>query len=261
MKIGIIGATGNAGRAVYAEAVRRGHQVTALIRDAERAVSILGPSVPTLVKDAFMLDADDLRRFDVVVNAFSPGLTRPYLHVDLATRLVALLRETTSPRLFFIVGAGSLTTGSDHHRFVDDLRGTPGAESWIATPENQLKELHFLQGVDDVDWVAVSPSRDFVPGEATSFVLGRDELLIAPDGSSRVTTGTMAVAILDEVEHPTHIRERFTVRNTSRSRHRRWNRRCVRAAARSVSCRGSGWLVLRGWLGVGRRAGWRGLRS
>jgi putative NADH-flavin reductase len=44
-------------------------------------------------------------------------------------------------------------------------------------------------------------------------VLGRDELLIAPDGSSQVTTGTMAVAILDEIEHPTHQRERFTVRD------------------------------------------------
>jgi hypothetical protein len=42
-----------------------------------------------------------------------------------------------------------------------DLRRSPGAETWIATPENQLKELRFLQGVDNVNWVAVSP--DAVP--------------------------------------------------------------------------------------------------
>lgn len=64
-----------------------------------------------------------------------------------------------------------------------------------------------------MNWVAVSPSQAFTPGEATGFVLGRDELLVAPDGSSHVSTGTMAVAILNEIEHPAHVRERFTVRD------------------------------------------------
>ena len=33
MKIGIIGATGNAGSAIYQEAVQRGHEVTAIVRN------------------------------------------------------------------------------------------------------------------------------------------------------------------------------------------------------------------------------------
>jgi hypothetical protein len=136
-----------------------------------------------------------------------------YQHLDLAARLVALLRGTLTPRLVFILGAGSLTTGENHHLLVEDLRRLPGAEAWIATPENQIKELRFLQCVDDVNWVAVSPSQTFVPGKATGFVLGRDELLVASDGSSHVTTGTMAVAMLNEIERPTHVRERFTVRD------------------------------------------------
>jgi putative NADH-flavin reductase len=98
------------------------------------------------------------------------------------------------------------------HLLIEDLRKSPGAERFIAVAENHLKELRFLQGVDDANWVGVSPSQNFVPGDATAFVLGEDELLVAPDGSSQVTTGTMAVAIMDEVEHPVHIRERFTVR-------------------------------------------------
>jgi len=53
-----------------------------------------------------------------------------------------------------------------------------------------------------VNWVAVSPSQTFAPGGATGYVLGRDKLLVAPDGSSHVTTDTMTVAILDEIEHP-----------------------------------------------------------
>lgn len=213
MKIGIIGATGNAGRALYAEAVKRGHEVTAMVRDPDAARTLLGPDVAVLAKDAFNLTRDDLSRFDVVVDAFSTAPIQAYQHLDLAARLVALLRDTQTPRLVFILGAGSLATGKDHHLLVEDLRRSPGAETWIATPENQLKELRFLEGVDNVNWVAVSPSKTFAPGAATGVVLGRDELLVAPDGSSYVTTGTMAVAILDEIEHPDHIRERFTVRD------------------------------------------------
>ncbi|MGH8995128.1 MAG: NAD(P)H-binding protein [Acidimicrobiales bacterium] len=213
MKIGVIGASGNAGRAISAEAIRRGHDVTALVIDPDRAQELLGPKVVVVAKDAFDLVAGDLRNFAVVVDAFSTAPAQAYRHLDLAARLVSLLRGTDKPRLVFIVGAGSLTTGADHHLLVEDLRRSPDAEAWIATPENQLKELRFLQGVDNVNWVAVSPSQTFVPGEATGFVLGRDELLVAPDGSSHVTTGTMAVALMNEIEHPTHIKERFTVRD------------------------------------------------
>jgi uncharacterized protein len=96
---------------------------------------------------------------------------------------------------------------------VEDLRQSPGAETWIATPENQLKELRFRQGVDNVNWVAVCPSQTFAPGEAIGFVLGRDELLVVPDGSSRVTTETVVAAILNEIEYPARVRDRFTVRD------------------------------------------------
>ncbi|HXT89926.1 MAG TPA: hypothetical protein VN714_11795 [Trebonia sp.] len=59
----------------------------------------------------------------------------------------------------------------------------------------------------------MSPSQTFARGEATGFVLGSDELLVAPDGTSHVSTGTMAVAVFDEIEHSAHLRERFTVRD------------------------------------------------
>jgi putative NADH-flavin reductase len=213
MKIGIIGATGKAGCAVYAEAVKRGHTATAIVRNAEKARELLGADVVVLHRDAFALGREDVTSFDVIVNAFNAAPEQAYRHVDLAARLVGLLRETTTPRPIFILGSGSLMTGADHHLLVEDLRMTPGAETWIAIPESQLEELRFLQGVDNVGWVGVSPSRTITPGEASAVVLGRDELLVAPDGSSQVTFGTLAVAILDEIEHPAHHQERFTVRD------------------------------------------------
>jgi uncharacterized protein len=65
MKIGIIGTTGNAGRALCAEAANRGHQVTAMVREPDTVAALLGPDVCVLAKDAFDLVGDDLGGFDV----------------------------------------------------------------------------------------------------------------------------------------------------------------------------------------------------
>jgi putative NADH-flavin reductase len=211
MKIGIIGATGKAGRAIFTQALSRGHEATAIVRDPAKAAELLGTSVPVLTRDAFDLTAEDLRTFDVVVNAFAIAPNHAQRHVDLARELVELTRGNESPRLVFILGAGSLKTGEDHHLLVEDLRKLPGADAWVSIPENQLRELEYLRSVTDVDWVGISPSAKFEPGEARGVVLGTDELLVASDGTSHTTTGTMAVAILDEIEHPAHRRQRFTV--------------------------------------------------
>src|SRR5690606_16664875 len=111
------------------------------------------------------------------------------------------------------LGAGSLVTGADRHLVVEDIRKAPGSEAWIAIPENQLGQLRYLQGVDNVNRVGVPPSSNFVPGDDTGAVLGEDELLVAADGSSQVTTVTLATVILDEIENPRHQRERFTARD------------------------------------------------
>ncbi|WP_026819395.1 NAD(P)-dependent oxidoreductase [Arthrobacter castelli] len=211
MKIGIIGATGNAGSALFAEAAKRGHQTTAIARNPARAAEVLGDDAAILERDAFDLTAEDLAGFDVVVNAFGAAPDQAHLHVDLTQSLVDQGRGEHAPRLVFILGAGSLTTGGDNHLFVEDLRNLPGAEAWVSIPENQLKQLEQLRTVTEVDWVGVSPSAQFTPGEATKPTLGGDALLYAPDGESHTTTGTMAVAILDEIEEPAHRLTRFTV--------------------------------------------------
>jgi uncharacterized protein len=211
MKIGVIGATGKAGRAVVAQALARGHDATAIVRNPAKAAEILGGDVPVLARDAFELTAEDLRAFDVVVNAFATAPQDAGRHVDLARELVELTGGKESPRLVFILGAGSLRTGADHHLLVEDLRQLPGADAWVSIPENQLRELEYLRSVTDADWVGVSPSAQFEPGEARAVALGIDDLLVAGDGTSHTTTGTMAVAILDEIEHPAHRRQRFTV--------------------------------------------------
>jgi len=212
MKITIIGATGMTGSALVAEALRRGHSVTALARSAEKLATLpANPNLTTKVQDAFTLTAADLTTTDVVIDAFATAPSLAFQHVDLATRLVAELRETTHPRLVFILGAGSLQTGDDHHLFVNDIAKDPNATAFLSIPQNQLKELKFLRDVDNVNWVGVSPSANFHPGDATPFLMGDDELLVNANQESGTSAGTMAVAILDEIEHPQHHQARFTV--------------------------------------------------
>ncbi len=50
------------------------------------------------------------------------------------------------------------------------------------------------------------------PGERTGkFRLGGDQLLVDSAGLSRISVQDFAVAMIDELENPTHIRKRFTV--------------------------------------------------
>jgi putative NADH-flavin reductase len=50
------------------------------------------------------------------------------------------------------------------------------------------------------------------PGARTGkFRLGGDQLLVGADGKSFISQADYAIALIDELEKPKHIRQRFTV--------------------------------------------------
>ena len=50
------------------------------------------------------------------------------------------------------------------------------------------------------------------PGERTGkFRLGTDQLLVDANGQSRISVQDYAFAMIDELENPRHLRQRFTV--------------------------------------------------
>ena len=72
--------------------------------------------------------------------------------------------------------------------------------------------LNRLRAEPALDWTFLSPSAVIAPGERTGkFRLGKDEVLIGPDGKSRISIPDYAIALVDELERPGHIRQRFTV--------------------------------------------------
>jgi putative NADH-flavin reductase len=72
--------------------------------------------------------------------------------------------------------------------------------------------LNVLHSEQELDWTFLSPSAMLMPGERTGkFRLGKDRLLSGPDGESKISMEDYAIAMVDELERPQHVRERFTV--------------------------------------------------
>ncbi|EPR91903.1 hypothetical protein M058_03645 [Streptococcus mitis 17/34] len=64
MKLAVIAANGQAGKAIVEEAIKRGHEVTAIVRSENKS-----QAQSVILKDLFDLTKDDLTGFDAVVSA------------------------------------------------------------------------------------------------------------------------------------------------------------------------------------------------
>lgn len=211
-KIAVIGAKGTIGGRVVAEAVSRGHEVTAVVRDPASYTAPEGVAV--VAGDA--LDAADVTRVaagqDVLVSAVGGGDGPGHAHLiePSARSLVAGLRPlgADAPRLISVGGAGSLETA-------------PGVRVWDAEglPEFLLQIMHahgdaldYLRTVEDVTWTSLSPAALIQPGERTGvYRTATDTLVVDGEGNSTISTEDYAVALLDEIAKPQHLNERFTV--------------------------------------------------
>lgn len=210
MKIAVFGATGQVGSRVVAEALARGHDVTAISRSNGRRA----PSGVTIDDTADATDADDVARVsagqDLVVGAARPA---PGLETDLVTITRGLLAGTarSGVRLLLVGGAGGLrvpdrpgTIAVDDPRFVQ-LAWQPIARACVDQLEACLRD-------DGADWTYASPPAVLRPGERTgTYRTGTDELLVDDAGDSSISMEDFAVALLDEAERPRHRRTRFTV--------------------------------------------------
>ena len=91
MNIGIIGATGKLGTKVLDEAQQRGHEVTAIVRNAAKLDA--AKDVKVIEKDVFDLTSDDIKDLDVVVNAFGAPLGEEEVYVEVGRILINILKD------------------------------------------------------------------------------------------------------------------------------------------------------------------------
>ena len=211
MKIALIGATGFVGAAILQESLNRGHEVTAIVRNPEKLPA--HPKLHTQKGDVYI--EDEVARFvaghDAVISAFNPGWSNPDLYnqqVKGTTAIINGVKKAGIKRLLFVGGAGSLEVKPGVQSV--DLPGFPAEykPGSLATRE----ALNMLRQETGLEWSFLSPSADLFPGQRTgTFRLGTDQLLKDANGESRISVQDYAMAMIDEVEKPKHIRRRFTV--------------------------------------------------
>lgn len=208
MKIGIIGATGKAGNLILKEAVERGHEVTAIVRNASK---LTNKEVSVLEKDLLDLNSTELKQFDVVVNAFKAAEGQEQLYIEAGNVLINALKDAKDTKLIVVGGAGSLYVDEDKTIQLVDTPEFP--KEYYATASNMTKSLHDLQKTTDINWTFISPAAFFDPnGKRTgAYQKGKDNFIVNKKGNSYVSYADYAIALLDEVENPQHLNERFTL--------------------------------------------------
>jgi uncharacterized protein len=198
----VFGAGGRAGRAAVAEAVRRGHRVTAVVRDPGRHGGLSGDGVRLVAGD--VTDVDSVARVvaghDAAISAvYDPAAQAGAFYTGAARALLDGLARAQVTRLL-VVGLASVL--ENEHGVV--LMETPGyPQEYRSFSLGHAAGMQVLRtATTGVDWLVVSPAGDFDHGGARS---GRYRTAMA-DSASRISYADLAVALIDEIDSPAHHR-------------------------------------------------------
>ena len=206
MKIAVICSNGRVGKLVTKEAIERGLDVTAIARGKNESIAS-----KFIEKDLFDLTKDDLKDFDVVVDAFGAWQeeTLP-LHSASLQKLCDLLSNTDT-RILVVGGAGSLYIDKEHTTCLSEQPNFPDEFKPLATA--MAKALNELRKRNDVKWTYISPAADFqAEGVRTGkYIIAGEEFKLNSKGESFISYADYAIAVVDEATKGNHIRERISV--------------------------------------------------
>ena len=199
MKVALIGASGQAGSRLLAELARRGHQATGIARHPEKIAA--SPGVVARKGDVF-----DKAGIVALIKGHDAVISSVHFTASDPKILIEAVRESGVKRYFVVGGAGSLEVAPGVKLI--DTPQFPAAYKAEASKGGEFLEL--LRKENDLEWTFLSPSAMFVAGERTGkFRLGKDQLLTNEKGSS-ISFEDFAIAAVDELEKPAHVRQRFT---------------------------------------------------
>ncbi|MEU6169111.1 NAD(P)-dependent oxidoreductase [Streptomyces tanashiensis] len=207
----VFGAGGRVGRAVVAEAVARGHRVTAVVRDPAAHHDLEGAGVALVRGDA--TDAASVAALaaghDAAVNA-AVRLDVPSadFFTAAARALVTGLTAAGVGRLLTLGIATTLETAPGVRLM--DAPGFP--EEWRTFSQGHVAEFELLttEAGPGLDWLMVVPPMD-LNAEAEPTGGYRTAVGAVIDGPGRIAHADLALALLDEIERPRHSRVQLAV--------------------------------------------------
>lgn len=206
MKLAVVCANGKAGKLIVKEALNRGLDVTAVVRGENQT-----DAAQVIRKDLFRLTADDLKGFDVVIDAFGAWTEDTLPQHSTSLKHLCDVLSGTDTRLLVVGGAGSLYVNPEHTACVADGPDFPDAFRPLAAA--MAKALGELRARGDVKWTYLSPAGDFqADGERTGqYILGGEELTLNARGESVISYADYAIAMVDEAVSGSHIQQRISV--------------------------------------------------
>ncbi|GAA0244518.1 NAD(P)-dependent oxidoreductase [Actinomadura nitritigenes] len=205
MNIVVFGAGGRAGRQAVAEAHRRGHRVTAVVRDPARHGDLAGARVVA----GDVTDAAGVGRaaagHDAAVSAAADLAVPPHDFFTASSRALAAGLAGAGVRRLLVVGLASIMPGPSGVPLMDEPGYPNEYRSFYLGHAAGLDELR----ASDLDWTYVAPAGDFDHDGAPA---GRYAIADHGDPASRITYADFAIALLDEIEKPRHRRAAISVR-------------------------------------------------
>ena len=211
MNVALIGATGFVGSALLNELLDRGHTVTAIVRQPEKIEHRSG----LVAKAGDVYDTSALAKLieghDALISAFNPGWKNPNLYADQVrgtASIIAAVKKASIKRVLWVGGAGGLEV-KPGVRVIDN----PDLPAWVKPGSlATIDALEQLKKEPQLEWSFLAPSATLKPGQRTGkFRLGSDQLLVDANGDSVISIQDYAVAMIDELKNPKHVRQRFTV--------------------------------------------------
>jgi putative NADH-flavin reductase len=210
MKLAVLGATGWIGGTIMQQAISRGHEVFAVVRDASKVtqdVAVRTLDLTTMTSDAIASAFADV---DVVIASIGGRAAQNHQVVaQTAKQLLQHLPKAGTPRLLWVGGAGSLEVAPG----VTLVLTPEFPEDYKAEAIAQGEALAVFRDTDSaIEWTYVSPAAIIFPGESEGpYRIGGNEFFTDALGQSRVSVVDYAKAMLDEAENAQHINQRISV--------------------------------------------------
>lgn len=209
MNIGLFGASGMIGQRIALEALVRGHEVKSLAHHLNSPITHPRLSVTQVdIFDPGGSIAEAIGDTDVVVNATSGrnSLDTYAFYIDSTQALIEAFTLADEKRLIVVGGAGSLEVAPDVKLM--DTPDFPVAAKPTAVAQAETLKMY---RASNIVWTFFCPSQVIRPGRRTGkYRRGGDQLLTNDQGESYISAEDYAFALLDEIEQPQAIRQRFT---------------------------------------------------
>jgi putative NADH-flavin reductase len=204
MNIVIFGAGGRAGRRAVAEAHRRGHRVTAVVRDPARHGDLTGANVVA----GDVIDAVSVERAaagqDAAISAAVDLSVPPHDFFTESSRALATGLAKAGARRLVVVGLASVLPGASGAPLMDEPGYPNEYRSFYLGHAAGLDELRTC----DLDWAYIAPAGDF---DHDGTRAGRYRIAGHGDPADRITYADFAIALLDEIEDPRHRRAAVSI--------------------------------------------------